>query len=192
MTFVQSVYFILKLLEMAQQNIFHVAAGSRFAPADNRYNTHQLFMCGAADVQRLSVGQFHFLEIGFPIVTRSIFPFAGGCFSVCGCSVTCTTSACRVSFSTSGASSFGVASGWLSRLAGMPCEIISFMKFSSICGFPLFCFAISFQFDVIRYFCYQFFQVAAPYQHPAGRKERGTEHCFLSVTSSFCIFWYRV
>ena len=44
MTFVQSVYFILKLLEMAQQNIFHVAAGSRFAPADNRYNTHQLFM----------------------------------------------------------------------------------------------------------------------------------------------------
>ena len=76
MTFVQGVYFILKLLEMAQQNIFHVAAGSRFAPADNRYNTHQLFMRGAADVQRLSVGQFHFLEIGFPIVTRSIFPFA--------------------------------------------------------------------------------------------------------------------
>ena len=42
MTFVQSVYFILKLLEMAQQNIFHVAAGSRFAPADNRYNTVRL------------------------------------------------------------------------------------------------------------------------------------------------------
>ena len=80
MTFVQGVYFILKLLEMAQQNIFHVAAGSRFAPADNRYNTHQLFMRGAADVQRLSVGQFHFLEIGFPLVTRSIFPFAGGWF----------------------------------------------------------------------------------------------------------------
>lgn len=80
MTFVQSVYFILKLLEMAQQNIFHVAAGSRFAPADNRYNTHQLFMCGAADVQRLSVGQFHFLEIGFPIVTRSIFRLRAAVF----------------------------------------------------------------------------------------------------------------
>lgn len=46
MTFVQSVYFILKLLEMAQQNIFHVAAGSRFALTqiffrlilDNAYN----------------------------------------------------------------------------------------------------------------------------------------------------------
>ena len=82
MTFVQSVYFILKLLEMAQQNIFHVAAGSRFAPADNRYNTHQLFMCGAADVQRLSVGQFHFLEIGFPIVTRSIFCFFSSSFLI--------------------------------------------------------------------------------------------------------------
>lgn len=56
MTFVQGVYFILKLLEMAQQNVFHVAAGSRFAPADNCYNTHQLFMRGAADVQGLPVG----------------------------------------------------------------------------------------------------------------------------------------
>ena len=61
---------------------------------------------------------------------------------------------------------------------GKPCDIISFIKSSSICGFPPLCFAISLQFYKVCDFGYQFFHVAALYQPFVRRKQRGTEHGF--------------
>jgi len=57
-------------------------------------------------------------------------------------------------------------------------EIISFIKSSSICGFPPLCFAISLQFNKVCDFGYQFFHVAALYQPFVRREQRRTEHGF--------------
>lgn len=77
MAFIQGVYLVLVLLEVAQQNVFHVAAYRHLAPAYHRHDTHQLLVRGAAHVQGLSVCQFHFLKIGFPVVARTALALAG-------------------------------------------------------------------------------------------------------------------
>ena len=78
MAFVQGVYLVLVLLEVAQQDVFHVAAYCHLAPAYHRHDTHQLLVRGTAHVQGLSVCQFHFLKVGFPVVTRT---------ALCACGV---------------------------------------------------------------------------------------------------------
>ena len=75
--------------------------------------------------------------------------------------------------------SVGIATIGVSRFfMGKPCEIISFIKSSSICGFPPLCFAISLQFYKVCDFGYQFFHVAALYQPFVRREQRRTEHGF--------------
>ena len=61
---------------MAQQDVFHVAAYRHLAPAYHGHDAHQLLVCGTAHVQGLSVCQFHFLKVGFPVVTRTALALA--------------------------------------------------------------------------------------------------------------------
>ena len=63
---------------MACQDVFHIAADRYLAPAYHRYDAHQLLVGRSAHVQGLAVGQFHFLEIGFPVVARTV-PALAGC-----------------------------------------------------------------------------------------------------------------
>ena len=77
MAFVQGVYLVLVLLEVPQQNVFHVAAYRHLAPAYHRHDTHQLLVRGTAHVQGLSVCQFHFLKLSFLVVARTALAPAG-------------------------------------------------------------------------------------------------------------------